>query len=85
MFGSDSKRTRICRYVNWAIGDEYLKRVFVGSLKSLQADAYRFAVGRWKCLEQKARPGCAEAFDRAEHRERPVFGDRKCEDAEVIQ
>lgn len=70
MFGSDSKRTRISRYVNWAIDDEYLKRVFVGSLKSLQADAYRFNVGLWTCLRQKARPGCAEVFDRAEHRQR---------------
>lgn len=79
MFGSDSKRMRISRYIGWAIKDGYLKRVFVGSLKSRQADAFRFAVGRWACLEQKARPGCAEAFDRAEHRRR--LGGRGREDS----
>ncbi|MCH8851517.1 MAG: hypothetical protein IID41_02575 [Planctomycetes bacterium] len=81
MFGSDSKRTRISRYVGWAIEDVYLKRVFIGGLKALQADAYRFAVGRWTCLEKKARPGCAAAFDRAEHRKQRFFGHRECEDS----
>ena len=81
MFGSDSKRTRISRYVGWAIEDQYLKRVFVGGLKACQADAYRFAVGRWTCLEKKARPGCAAAFDRAEHRKQRFFGHRECEDS----